>query len=116
MYKKLHTSAYTFVEAIIVIVAFFIVVAVSVPIISHLEDARIEIKIQKNIKLLKYYSDRYFEENEVLQVSLYELVGPKNPIPNLKYFDGEHYPDIIFKGEAIKVETKRYGILSSVDS
>ena len=48
MYKKKpYTSAYTFVEAIILTVAFFIVLAVSVPIISHLKDARIEIRIKK---------------------------------------------------------------------
>ncbi len=115
MYKKPYTSAYTFVEAIILIVAFFIVLAVSVPIVSHLKDARIEIRIKKNIKLLKHYSDSYFEENEVLQVSLYELVGPKNPIPRLVYYDGERYPEIIFQGEGISVETKRFGVLSSED-
>ena len=115
MNKNKHTLAFTFVEAIIVIVAFFIIMAAAVPTLSHLKDTRIKNGIQKNIERLKHYSDNYFEENNKLSVSFFELVGPQSPIPSLQYYEEERYPEIIFKGERIKLETKRFGVLSSED-
>lgn len=108
-------SAYTFVEAMIVIFAFFIVLAITVPILSELKDTSLKNRILKNIRLLEYYSESYFEKNKADSVSLYELIGPKKAIPELKHFDGEMYPEVLYRGEEIKVKTDRLGVLSLKD-
>ena len=115
MKRKFQESAYTFVEVMLMIFAFFIVLAISVPILTELKDMRLKKRILKNIRLLEYYSESYFEKNNTASVTLYELVGPKKVIPELKYIDREVYPETLYQGEVIQVETERFGLLSLED-
>jgi competence protein ComGC len=115
MKVRSHTAAYTFIEVMIAVFAFFIILAVSVPTLAQIKDARLKNQIIKNVRLLEYYADFYFDKHSATSVSLYELIGPKKPIPELKVYGNETYPEIIYKGELIRVETEKFGVLTNKD-
>ena len=77
MKVKRHTAAYTFIEVMIVVFAFFIILAVSVPTLAQIKDARLKNQIIKMYASWSIMREFYFDKHTVTSVSLYELIGPK---------------------------------------
>lgn len=87
------------------------ILVILLPLIESLNTNKNKTGIINNLKLIRKHSKVYFEKHDAKSVSLYEIVGPKKKIKELKIFADEIYPDHIYEGEYISVITKKYGLL-----
>ena len=110
--KNKKNSGFTVIEFCIVLIAFLIVLAATIPIMNHRLEARDRSKILRNIRLLEVHSIAYFKKHETSSIGFYDLVGPGKPIYKLVYAHNEVYPEVIYKNEAITVQTERFGKLT----
>ena len=69
-------------------------------------------QIKENLNQIRNYSDQYFEEQAINSVSLYEFIGPRKVIPELKIIADEEYPETIFRNKEISAYSKKYGTIT----
>lgn len=69
-------------------------------------------QIEENLIQIRDYADQYFKEYTVNSVSLYEFIGPKKVILELKIIADEEYPKIIFRNQKISAHSEKYGTIS----
>lgn len=110
--KTKKNLGFTVIEFCIVLIAFLIVLAATIPIMNHRLEAQDRSKILRNIRLLEVHSKVHFKKHETSAIGFYELVGPGKPIHKMIYADNEVYPEVIYKNEAITVQTERFGKLT----
>lgn len=111
--KTKKDSGFTVIEFCIVLIAFLIVLAATIPVMDHRLEAKDKAKILSNIKLLEVHSIAYFKKHETNSIGFYDLVGPGKPIYKLVYAHNEVYPEVIHRHEAITVQTERFGKLTT---
>ena len=69
-----------------------VVAAIAIPAFYQAREASQETMILNNLRSLSYASYEYFQEHEVEEVELQELVGPGKLIESLSVVDDETYP------------------------
>ena len=102
---------YTFnlVELILSMVGLFLLLIITYPILQKLIKQTQKSQIEKNLNQIRYYSDQYFEEHGTNSVSIYEFIGPRKIISELKIIADEKYPEIILRGKEISAYSEKYG-------
>ena len=106
MQKK---SKLTFVEFLFSTIAIFLLVIITVPIFQEYSERRDVIKIRNNINQIKYHADRFFLESDEDKVNLYQLIGPRKGITEIKIIADEVYPQLIFRDRSIYAYSAKYG-------
>jgi hypothetical protein len=66
-------------------------------------EAKVEEKVENNVRFLKAAADFYFVENGGTTVGIENLVGPTKYMKELSSVSGEHYPQTFTQGGKIKV-------------
>ena len=110
-YKFTNIKGSALAEFFLASLSIFLFAIILLPIISDLKSSRDKVEIINNLKLIKVYSEKYFEENVTDSVNLYEIVGPRKAIPKLTIILDEVYPEKIYRGEYIFVKSEKFGIL-----
>ena len=109
MQIKLDKNGFTLIEFLLSIIAFFLLLITTYPILQELTERTKKIQIKDNLNQIQDYSNQYFEEHFTNSVSLYELIGPRKVIPELGIIADEEYPETIFRDEEISAYSKKYG-------
>ena len=112
MQIKLDKHGFTLIEFFLSIVALFLLLIITYPILQELTERTQTSQIKENLTQIRNYSDQYFEEHATNSVSLYEFIGPRKVIPELQIIADEEYPETIFRDEEISVYSKKYGTIS----
>ena len=112
MNLKLDKHGFTLIEFFLSIVALFLLLIITYPILQELIERKQTKQIKENLKQIQKYADLYFEENTTNFVSLYEFVGPRKPILELEIIAEEEYPEKILRGEEISANSQKYGIIT----
>ena len=112
MQIKLDKHGFTLIEFFLSIVALFLLLIITYPILQELTERTHTSQIKENLTQIRNYSDQYFEEHATNSVSLYEFIGPRKVIPELQIIADEKYPETIFRDEEISVYSKKYGTIS----
>ena len=102
----------TSIEFFLSLIALFLLLIITYPILHEISELRHTNRIKENLYLIRNYSNQYFEEYTADSVSLYQFVGPRKKISNLKVIADEEYPKIIFKNKEISAYSKKYGTIS----
>lgn len=105
------TRGFTLIEFLLSSVALFLLAIIIFPLLQKLELSNQKAQILSNLTTIRLHADLYFEDTGTTSVSLYQLVGPKNPIPKLEPVAGETYPEIIYRNEALVVQTEKLGLI-----
>ena len=103
---------FTVIEFCIVLMAFLIVLAATIPIMEHRIKAQDKSKILSNMRLLKVHAEAFFTQHETGAIRFYDLVGLDKPIYKFEYVQNETYPEVIYKNEPISVQTLSFGRLT----
>ena len=104
-----RTKEFTLIEFFLSSVALFLLVIILLPLFEKFELSNQKAQIRSNLAEIRFHADLYFEETDAVSVSLYQLTGPKKVIPNLKSVAGESYPEVIYRNEALSVQTEKFG-------
>mgnify|MGYP000433112434 CR=1 FL=1 len=113
MQIKLNERGFTSIEFFLSIIALFLLLITTVPILQELIEQSHIIQIKDNLNLIRDHSDQYFEEHATNSVSLYEFIGPRKVIPELEIIADEQYTETIFRDEKISAYSKKYGKIKS---
>ena len=103
---------FTVIEFCIVLMAFLIVLAATIPIMEHRIKAQDKSKILSNMRLLKVHAEAFFTQHETGAIRFYDLVGLDKPIYKFEYVQNETYPEVIYRNEPISVQTQSFGRLT----
>ena len=109
---KLDKQGFTLIEFFLSIVALFLLLIISYPILLELIGRTQTSQIKENLNQIRNYSDQYFEEHATNSVSLYEFIGPRKGIPKLEIIADEEYPETIYRHKEISAFSKKYGTIS----
>ena len=112
MQIKLDKHGFTLIEFFLSIVALFLLLIITYPILQELTKRTQISHIKENLSQIRNYSDQYFEEHATNSVSLYEFIGPRKVIAELEIIADEEYPETIFRDEEISAYSKKYGTIS----
>ena len=112
MQTKLDRQGFTIIEFFLSIVALFLLLIITFPILQELTKRTCIIQIKENLNQIRNYSDQYFEEHATNYVSLYEFIGPRKVIPELEIIADEEYPETIFRDKEISAYSKKFGTIS----
>ena len=112
MQTNLDKHGFTLIECFLSIVALFLLLIITYPILLELTERSQTSQIKENLYQIRNYSDQYFEGHATNSVSLYEFIGPRKVIPDLKIIADEEYPEIIFRDEEISAYSKKYGTIT----
>lgn len=111
MQIKAKKHGFTLIEFFLSIVALFLLLIISYPILQEYSERSQRNRIKENLIQLRYYSDRYFENNKAQSVSLYEFIGPRKQLPEFEIIADEEYPEIIFRDTEISAYSEKYGFI-----
>ena len=112
MKTKQKKNGFTLIEFFLSIVALFLLLIITYPILQELTERTQTSQIKENLTQIRNYSDQYFEEHSTNSVSLHEFIGPRKVIPELETIADEEYPETIFRDEEISAVSKKYGTIS----
>ena len=112
MQIKAKKYGFTLIEFFLSIVALFLLLIITYPILQELSERSQTSQIKENLNQIRNYSDQYFEEHLVNSVSLYEFIGPRKVIPVLEIIADEEYPETIFRDKEISAYSKKYGTIT----
>ena len=96
MQIKLDKHGFTLIEFFLSIVALFLLLIITYPILQELTERTQTSQIKENLTQIRNYSDQYFEEHATNSVSLYEFIGPRKVIPELEIIADEDTPKQFF--------------------
>ena len=112
MQIKVDKHGFTLIEFFLSIVALFLLLIITYPILQELTERTQTSQIKENLTQIRNYSDQYFEEHSTNSVSLHEFIGPRKVIPELEIIADEEYPETIFRNKEISVYSKKYGTIT----
>ena len=112
MGTNLNKYGFNLIEFFLSGLALFLLLIISYPIFQDLTKETQTNQIKENLHLIRNFAYQYFQENASDSVSLYELIGPRKMISELKIIADEEYPEIILRGEKISAFSKKYGTIT----
>lgn len=112
MLTRLNECGFTLIEFFLSIVALFLLLLISYPIVQELIEQKHTSQIKNNLIQIRNFADIYFEEHSTNSVSLYEFIGPRKVIPKFEAVADEVYPKIILRDNEISAYSKKYGTIS----
>ena len=112
MQINLDRHGFTLIEFLLSMVAMFLLLIITYPILQELTNRTQISQIKENLNLIRNYSDQYFEKHTTNSVSLYKFIGPRKAIAALEIIADEEYPETIFRDEEISAVSKKYGTIT----
>ena len=113
MQIKRDQHCFTLIEFFLSVVALFLLLIITYPIVQELTERTQTSQIKENLMQIRNYSNQYFEEHATNSVSLYEFIGPRKVIPELEIIADEEYPETIFRDQEISAYSKIYGTITA---
>ena len=112
MQSQAKKYGFTLIEFFLLGFALFLLLIITFPLLQEFSDRSQKKRIVRNLDQILYYSDQYFIEHDVNSVSLYEFIGPRKVISELKIIEDEVYPEIIYRNEGISAHSEKHGTIS----
>ena len=109
MQTKAKQHGLTSIEFFLSIIALFLLLIITYPILLEYSEQSHRSKIKENLNQIRNYSDQYFKEHEANSVSLFEFIGPRKEISELEIIADEQYPEIIYRGKEIIAYSEKFG-------
>ena len=109
MQTKAKQHGLTSIEFFLSIIALFLLLIITYPILLEYSEQSHRSKIKENLNQIRNYSDQYFKEHEANSVSLFEFIGTRKEISELEIIADEEYPEIIYRGKEIIAYSEKYG-------
>jgi Tfp pilus assembly protein PilE len=107
-----NKHGFTIIEFFLSVVALFLLLIITYPILQESSERSERSKIKENLNQIRDCSEQYFEEHTVNSVSLFNFVGPRKEISELKIIADEEYSETIYRGKEISAFSKKYGSIS----
>ena len=112
MRLKLNNKGFSVIELFLSLIALFLLFIVTYPILLQLIAQSEIIKIKDNLSQIRSCANQYFERNPTSSVSLYEFIGPRKAIGELKIVADEEYQEIILRNEEISAYSTKHGTIT----
>ena len=112
MASKGQKLGFTLIEFFLSIVALFLLLIISYPILQEYSERSQRSKIIDNLNQIRYYSNQYFNENEANSASLYQFIGPRKKISELKIIADEVYQEQIYRDKEISAYSEKFGYIT----
>ena len=103
---------FTLIEFLLSIVTLFLLLIITYPILQEYNKRSQISSIKQNLNEIRQHSNRYFNEHTVNSVSLFQFVGPRKAIPELKIIADEVYPKTIYREEDITAYSEKFGFVT----
>lgn len=112
MQTKAKNLGFTIIEFFLSVVALFLLLIITYPILREYSERSQRNQIKANLNQIRDCADRYFAEHAQNSVSLYQFIGPRKEISELKVIADEVYQETIFRGKEISAFSEKYGDLT----